>query len=92
MRASQLVAEFITTEKERISREMDRKVQIRLDKMKERSEKTQVKVTEASKAPEPSIFDDTQDEFENTVQANNVVLNREAPIEREEKLLNFLGM
>lgn len=88
-RSSQLVAEFITTEKERISREMDRKLQIRLDRMKEREEKTQVRVTETSKAPEPSIFDDTQDEFENTVQANNVVLNREAPIEERRKALKF---
>ena len=87
--ASTLVSDFVTKEKERISREMDRKVQIRLDRMKEREEKTQVRVTETSKAPEPSIFDDTQDEFENTVQANNVVLNREAPIEERRKALKF---
>jgi hypothetical protein len=87
--ASTLVSDFVTKEKERISREMDRKVQIRLDRMKEREEKTQVRVTETSKAPEPSIFDDTQDEFENTVQANNVVLNRAAPIEERRKALKF---
>ena len=89
MRASQLVAEFINTEKERISREMDRKVQIRLDKMKERSEKTQVRVTESRTAPERGIFDDAQDEFENTIQANNVILNRDADIQERRKALKF---
>jgi hypothetical protein len=89
MRASQLVAEFITTEKERISREMDRKVQIRLDKLSERAERTNTRVTESTKAPERSIFDDEQDELENTIQANNVILNREADVKERKAALKF---
>ena len=89
MNASQLVNEFVIKEKERISREMDRKVQIRLDKLSERAERTNTRVTESNKAPERSIFDDEQDELENTIQANNVILNREAPVEERKAALKF---
>jgi len=89
MGSSQLVAEFITTEKERISREMDRKVQIRLDKLSERAKRTNTRVTESTKAPERSIFDDEQDELENTIQANNVILNREADVKERKAALKF---
>ena len=89
MNASQLVNEFVIKEKERISREMDRKVQIRLDKLSERAERTNTRVTESNKAPERSIFDDEQDELENTIQANNVILNREAPVKERKAALKF---
>ena len=89
MNASQLVNEFVIKEKERISREMDRKVQIRLDKLSERAERTNTRITESTKAPKRSIFDDEQDELENTIQANNVILNREAPVEERKAAFKF---
>jgi hypothetical protein len=89
MNASQLVNEFVIKEKERISREMDRKVQIRLDKLSERAERTNTRVTESNKAPERSIFDDEQDELENTIQANNVILNRDADVKERKAALKF---
>jgi hypothetical protein len=89
MRASQLVAEFITTEKERISREMDRKIQIRLEKMSERQTLTDTRVTEKAVAPEDSIFDDIGDTLEKTTQANNVLLNLNAEKEEKKKALKY---
>ena len=89
MRASQLVSEFITTEKERISREMDRKIQIRLEKMSERQTLTDTRVTEKAVAPEDSIFDDIGDTLEKTTQANNVLLNLNAEKEEKKKALKY---
>ena len=89
MNASQLVNEFVIKEKERISREMDRKVQIRLDKLSERAERTNTRITESTKAPKRSIFDDEQDELENTIQANNVILNRDAEVKERKAALKF---
>ena len=89
MNASQLVNEFVIKEKERISREMDRKVQIRLDKLSERAERTNTRVTEKDVAPEDSFFDDIGDTLEKTIQANNVLLNLNAEKEEKKKALKY---
>jgi hypothetical protein len=89
MNASQLVNDFVIKEKERISRELERKVQIRLNKLEERSKLTNTRITENQVAPEKSVFDNTVDNFEKTTQANNVILNRAAPLEERKKAVRF---
>ena len=89
MNASQLVNDFVIKEKERISRELERKVQIRLNKLEERSKLTNNRITENQVAPEKSVFDNTVDNFEKTTQANNVILNRAAPLEERKKAVRF---
>jgi len=87
--ASELVNDFIIKEKERISREMERKIQIRLNKMVERDELTKSKVTENNTAPEKSYFDDASDRLAKTIQANNVLLNVDADKGERKKALKY---
>jgi hypothetical protein len=89
MNASKLVNDFVIKEKERISRELERKVQIRLNKLEEKSNLTNTRVTESKVAPERSVFDNAADNFEKTTQANNVILNRAAPLEERKKAVRF---
>ena len=89
MNASQLVNDFVIKEKERIFRELERKVQIRLNKLEERSKLTNNRITENQVAPDKSVFDNTVDNFEKTTQANNVILNRAAPLEERKKAVRF---
>jgi hypothetical protein len=87
--ASELVNDFVIKEKERISREMDRKIQIRLNKMAEREALTKTRVTENTTAPEKSYFDDTSDRLEKTIQANNVLLNVDADKAERKKAMKY---
>ena len=87
--ASELVNDFIIKEKERISREMDRKIQIRLNKMTEREALSKTRVTENTTAPEKSYFDDTSDRLEKTIQANNVLLNVDADKAERKKAMKY---
>lgn len=87
--ASELVNDFIIKEKERISREMDRKIQIRLNKMAEREALSKTRVTENTTAPEKSYFDDTSDRLEKTIQANNVLLNVDADKAERKKAMKY---
>jgi len=87
--ASELVNDFIIKEKERISREMERKIQIRLNKMAERKALSKTRVTENTTAPEKSYFDDTSDRLEKTIQANNVLLNVDADKAERKKAMKY---
>jgi hypothetical protein len=87
--ASELVNDFVIKEKERISREMDRKIQIRLNKMTEREALSKTRVTENTTAPEKSYFDDTSDRLEKTIQANNVLLNVDADKAERKKAMKY---
>ena len=57
--------------------------------MSERSNLTNTRVTENRVAPEKSVFDNAADNFEKTTQANNVILNRDAPLEERKKAVKF---
>ena len=87
--ASGLVNDFVIKEKERISREMDRKIQIRLNKLSEKQQKSSSTVLENKEAPEPSWFDDETDKLEKTTQANNVLLNPKAEKAEKKKALKY---
>ena len=87
--ASELVNDFVIKEKERISREMDRKIQIRLNKMSERESLSKTRITENTTAPEPSYFDDLSDKLEKTIQANNVLLNVDADKAERKKAMKY---
>ena len=87
--ASELVNDFIIKEKEKISREMERKIQIRLNKIAEREALSKTRVEENKTAPEKSYFDDTSDRLEKTIQANNVLLNVDADKAERKKAMKY---